>query len=1307
MGFSFRRHIFTLCLSSLLVAGWVFAQGGGMTGRLAGVVRDQLDAVIPGAQITAKNTATGAVYEAVSNEEGSWVIPSLQNGTYTVSISLPGFRTTVVENVRVEVGDIATVNAKLEVGGIDETVTVTGGATVLKTESANIASTIVGRQIVELPFTTRDALQLVLTLPGVQTPGTPRTSSVMGLPKATLNIMIDGANVQDNYLKSSDGFFTSIQAKSDAVEEVTVSTATPGAESAAGGAVQFKFVTKSGSNEFHGGAFWQRRDDRFNANWYINTLDQLPRDKIRMTQMGGRLGGPIMIPGIFNGRDKAFFFVNYENFDLPQTYNVSRTVITEKARQGIFTYMDTTGVLRDINLYALAGAKGYPSTPDPTILKAEELIAGAVTKTGTLTSRVGTQQDYNRLDYVFQDPGTNIRKFPTARLDFQITKNHHFEFVHNYQHYYSIPDGVNGIYSRYPGLGTHVGSPTVMGGSVYRNSFSFVAAERWTVTNRLVNEVRFASSGNGTVVFRREFSPTSFALFGGYAVSDPYASGFYTYSSSSRRNTPVKNLEENLSWMKGTHTLNFGFSFTQINAFNQSVSSHLVPTITLGYATNDPIVTGSTNIFTTTNFPNSTSAQRSQAQSLYALLTGRISATGRSSTLSEITRKYEFIPYTERNHQREFGFYGQDSWKIRPNLTLNYGLRWELSPSPVNDNQVYTRTGGDAIFGVSGPGNLFKPGVFKGGLVQYRLLAKGEKAYKTNYKDFAPTFGFAWTPKLDMGFLRYVFGDPGQSVLRGGYSIAYVREGFATFNSMFGSNEGPTYEAGTNPTLYPDVFGPPGSRLFRDGSYPFLPLPEAKFPMTARQNASLNDFNPNLRTGYVQSWTFGLQRELTKNLALEVRYVANHGTRLWRQYEIGEVNIFENGFLEEFKIAQENLRIARTVNPSSNNFGNQGLPGQKNIPIISTGLGFTNDLTTAITLTRGEAGRLAANIAQTVTRMNNLINAGLVPYVTIQDPNDPAKIWKLSNWFVANPQAPTSSYYMDNGGDSNYHSLQVEVNRRMARGLLFQGSYVFAKGLTSMYANSSSAFAGATTMRDFGYDKGPAPRDMRHALKMNWINELPFGPGRRFLNGGPAFVRKLLEGWQWTGVARIQSGTPLLITGGRLTFNNQDAGVVLHNMDGRQLQKMVKIRKTTDPVSQKGVIYWLPKDVIDNTLAAFEVAGKTPDMVDKSKPYIGPPTTPGVMGYKVFVYGPWTQRWDLSVMKRTYITEGTNIEFRANFLNAFNQSSITLQDPGTNAASGSIGSTFGQTRNAYRDFTVSGTNDPGGRLIEFQLRFNF
>ena len=579
----------------------------------------------------------------------------------------------------------------------------------------------------------------------------------------------------------------------------------------------------------------------------------------------------------------------------------------------------------------------------------------------------------------------------------------------------------------------------MIGGSIYRNNFTFSMAERWTITPTVVNEVRVTSSGNGTSNFRREFDPRNYSLFDGLNAGNPFTTGFFTYTGASRRNTPVKTINDQLNWQRGVHSLNFGFSFTKISSWTQSVASQNLPGITLGLDGNDPVRLGSTNIFTTTNFPNSNTTQRGDAMNLYALLVGRVSATARTAVLNENTLDFDFVPSDVRNHQNEFGIYVQDSWKARPNLTLTGGLRWEYQPSPVNDNGIYTRTGVDGIFGVSGRGNLFKPGVFEGALTEFRLVEKGEAAFDAQKTDIAPSVGFAWSPQFSgNGILTKLFGDNGQTVLRGGYSIAYIREGFAAFNAMFGSNDGPTIALGTGPTNDPAIFGPAGSRMLRDltvDNVPLRPVPPAEFPITARQSASINDFHPDLRSGYVQSWTFGLQRELTKDMALEVRYVANHGTRLWRQYEIGEVNIFENGFLNEFQIAAENLRIARAAVPNSNNFGNAGLPGQRDIPIIRTALGLTSDLGFATTISRGEAGRLAANIAQNVTRMDRLINAKLVPSVTLPDPNAPGQFITLSNFFVANPRSPTNSWIMDNAADANYNSLQVDFRRRLSGGV--------------------------------------------------------------------------------------------------------------------------------------------------------------------------------------------------------------------------------------------------------------------------------
>jgi hypothetical protein len=204
-------------------------------------------------------------------------------------------------------------------------------------------------------------------------------------------------------------------------------------------------------------------------------------------------------------------------------------------------------------------------------------------------------------------------------------------------------------------------------------------------------------------------------------------------------------------------------------------------------------------------------------------------------------------------------------------------------------------------------------------------------------------------------------------------------------------------------------------------------------------------------------------------------------------------------------------------------------------------------------------------------------------------------------------------------------------------------------------------------------------------------------------------ISKLLEGWQTGGVARLQSGPVVLFTSGRQTVNQFDAGVILHNITAKQLQDMIKIRKTTvcDPTC-RGVVFYLPDSIIQNTLAAFEIGGKQLKDLDPNAPYIGPADQPGQLGYNLFLYGPAQYRFDLNIVKRTRITERTNFEGRVQFLNAFNRPNFFLGSPTASARTLTVNSTsFGQTRNAYRDITVSGTNDPGGRIIEFQFRLNF
>src|SRR4026209_2459276 len=317
------------------------------TGSLSGTVTDPKGAVVAGATVTVKNTGTNQEFSTQTNNNGAYSIPTLSSGVYTATIIASGFKQAAVTDIKIDVGKASTINVELEIGSANESVTVVGGGELLQTQTATVGTTLTGRQITDLPTVSRDALDLVLAFPGTTTVGRPRQSSVNGLPKGALNITMDGVNVQDNLLKSNDGFFTYVRPRTDAISEVTVSTATPGSESSAEGAVQIKFVTQGGSNDYHGGVYWYHRNPALNANYWFNNRDfvadpvtkKAPKQRILLNQPGGKFGGPIRIPGLFNGKDKAFFFVNYEEYCLPEKSPPrTRNVFSTAAQSGIHRF---------------------------------------------------------------------------------------------------------------------------------------------------------------------------------------------------------------------------------------------------------------------------------------------------------------------------------------------------------------------------------------------------------------------------------------------------------------------------------------------------------------------------------------------------------------------------------------------------------------------------------------------------------------------------------------------------------------------------------------------------------------------------------------------------------------------------------------------------------------------------------------------------------------------------------------------------------------------------------------------------------
>src|SRR5450759_3536196 len=550
---------------------------------------------------------------------------------------------------------------------------------------------------------------------------------------------------------------------------------------------------------------------------------------------------------------------------------------------GIFSYCPTgtsnaacvgdPSLLKKLNVYTLAAQGGFTNTPDPTLLKTyNDMFATA--GGGTVIPRGINNSDYSRVDLNYQPAGNQQRDFITSRLDYNITSMHHLSFVYNYDKYTSIPDFLNNVVAAFPGTGVTLGSTVNTGQN--SNRFAGTLSLRSQFGSHVTNEWRGGLNG-GTVLFFPDVGPGLFTTWKGYrplfrlanGSTTDYISPVSTATSSQRRNSPVKDIADNVSVMKGSHLLSFGGEFTQINSWQLIASNDTMPTITFNAVTGDPVLS---SVFTAGNMALSSATNQTDAATLYSILTGRVSAIGKQLVLDEKTHQYSASPTIDRNRQREYGGYVQDTWRAARNLTINLGLRFEKQGTYENLNGLYSRVGYQALWGLSGVGNLFSPGTLTGVTPSF-VQAQGN-GYNTPAA-WAPSVGMAWqAPRMD-GILGKIFGGhEGASVVRAGYAMSTVREGQQLFISLWGSNQGITQTASVSNSSTPADFGAAGSVLFRQANLPTKSglTSTPTYPIPAGFTTSLNDFKPNMSLGYVQSWNIGLQRELGKDSVVELRY---------------------------------------------------------------------------------------------------------------------------------------------------------------------------------------------------------------------------------------------------------------------------------------------------------------------------------------------------------------------------------------------------------------------------------------------------
>ena len=1265
-----------------------YAQGS-TTSTLSGVVIDSGGGVIPGANVVVKNNATGTTFNAVTNSTGAFALPALDAGTYTVTVSVMGFKTAVMKDVRLLAAIPADVKVTLEVGNLEETVTVVGGTELVQTRSPTISSTMTVDQIQNLPLPTRNAVNFATFLPGVNTTGVNRDANFNGLPDSAVAITLDGVNNNENFNKSTEGLFAMVTPRQDAVEAVTVTTGTPGADSGGHGAIMLRFVTRGGTDRFSGSVYEYYRSSTLNTNYYFNTINNLPKNDVTLNQYGFRVGGPIVIPKVYNGRGKAFFFFNYEELRLPNEYSRTRTMLNPLTETGVFRYNVTVGgqqVVREVNVLALAAARGQLATTDPTVMSVLAGIRAAAQTTGTITQ----SPDPNTMAYDFLSGGNQYEKQPTTRIDYNLNNKHRLTGTYIWQVLSRDPDHLNGTDVRFPGLPSYRKylSYRKMSSGALRSAFS------GNVVNELRGGIKWGPSyfgrpeWNGPEMFQNQDGRALVLGNVGQTLTNIYVGGT---NSLSARSAWSWNIDDTVNWQRRSHSLSFGGSFFSGHVWvtNQT----MVPQINFGVDASDP----ATAMFTTANFAGASAAQLTTAANLYALLTGRVTAIAADARLDETTNQYVLLgPRTQRLKQDEMGFFVQDAWRVNQQMTISAGLRWDVQfpIEPTNDimsTSTYADLCGISGVGANGECNLFKPGTVTGAKPVFVGYDKGNPGYKTDWTNFAPNIGVAWRPGVETGFLRRILGNPEQATIRGGYSVAYNREGMALFTGVIGASPGSTIQVQRNTTLGNIV--PAGETwpvLLRDASRLALPsfATAPNYPIAATTVDSINIFDPAIQVAFARSLTVSFQRALSKDMAVEVRYVGTFGRNIWANENYNEVNIQENGFLDEFKRAQTNLQ-ANIAAGKGNTFAYTGVAGTSPLPIF---LAYFNAVPNAQS---GDQTKYTGSSWTNTTFISRLATQNPQPFTSAQtdlQANATRRANALAaglpvNLFILNPDVNQANVYTSKAS-TKYNALQLDVRRRLSAGLQFSANYQYAVSYNSQLLGQRYGRVDQLNV--------DVPR---HAFKVTWDWSVPVGRDRRFGTDMARWLDAVVGGWEFHGAGRIQNRL--------LDFGN----VNLVGMTLKELRDMYKIRYATDAVTGVKTVWMLPEDVILNTRRAFNTSATSAtgysDLGVPEGPYLAPANGPNCIQLKAGDCAPLHQyvmssiftRIDVSLVKRFRLVGRSTIELRLDVMNVFNNINFTpVAQTGT-------GATINQVTGAYQD--NSNTFDPGGRLGQIGIRFSW
>jgi outer membrane receptor protein involved in Fe transport len=1264
--FSLTRWLIVVGLC-LVCSRLLFSQSTG--GRILGRVSDPTGAVLAGVKVTATNEATGVPREAQTNDSGDYGFPQVPVGTYTLSFDLTGFKTNIRKGVLVDLNQIVILNSTMQIGGTKETVEVSSEAPIVDTTSTQLGAVMDSRQVSNLPLNSRDTYQLLQLQPGVQGVGgsdlfygsnTAGAVSVNGGRGRSNNFSVNGGDGNDLFVNGP-----AIQPSPDSIEEFRVLSNTFDAEYGRNSGAVINVVTKSGTNQWRGSFYEFFRNKALDAKGF---LDPATPDN-KQNQFGGTFGGPIK-------KDRTFFFASYEGRRVVQGIVGDPTVVpTAAERTGDFSQSPFGGTLTDnalaeilqnrnsngcLNAITLAGGTVNPGTPwagpggvfpnsqiptacfDPVAFSLMNQFVPCPNADPTCTNLANTSNIFQSIPNAQQ----HANQF-TVKLD------HHINDRQNLSVYYYFNDA----YDAEPFTKFQAEFTNLLPGFGDLNKTRSQQANishTWTLSTTVVNEARitYFREGQGTFLAPQNHHPVVDSCTGAAVpycftgttdtpsvitsnpkigitpglgpqhegVPDISVAGGFSIGNDFEGELPqignTYQFSDNLTKVKGNHTLKFGVDF-RIQRFLQTLYFSPQGDYTYsGGGLNDFAAVrnsdGSSNLF-----PN--------------YLMGIPDTDLIGSTNSEDVRGNALY------------LFAQDSWKVKPNITLNYGLRWEYNqpfydaggryqtfrPGQASKTYPCTNTpAADCPVGLVVPGD---PGVPK-------------SLTKSYYKSFAPRIGIAWDPeKKGRMTVRAGFGiffNPIEQLVLEQFQAEPPFGGSTTITEGFFSTPFVLQSCATPPNTAPcagnGANGGPGVLPNPFGS--ILNPPKGQDPGWAnfRPIVMFGELQPQLRAQYTEQYNLGIEREVFKNTVLTIGYVGSQGHRLLATHDLSPANAQTCLDLQNISSLTGDTTLA--CGPF---FGDSAFS-------IAAG-----EIPAGVTL------HLPYGPQAVVTGPNPtpITLVGLRPY------SSPSCNPTTGNGCPAdNIPVFSSIYAQDTIANSNYNSLQASLERRFSNGLQFQIAYTFSKSIdgASSFENALKPICNGV-LNNFSCNRSLSLFDARHRVVISYLWQLPV-PKYTGAKG------QLLNGWAVSGITSFQSGFPVRM----LTLDDQE---LENDTSGFEAPGR--------PVLTGPVHFLNPRS---NNNYYFCPGGAGSSSCPIQDPALG---TLG--GPRSICCGPGINNFDMSVQKGIPIGETLHAEFRAEFFNIFNHTQFLNPD-----GNFSDGPDFGR---------VTHTRDP--RQIQFALKFSF